>query len=143
MVKSSISTNVLLFLKTTIRLVLVCHKQTDSLWTYRLCAGTLIPMSRVLVNKPQPLEARFAKERDLVQLSFGKRLRALRTEHKLTLEMLAERADLHENYVGAVERGERNLSLYNVWRLANGLGLSASDLVQDLPRRKGKSSKSA
>ena len=100
-------------------------------------------MSRVLVNKPQPLEARFVKERDLVQLSFGKRLRAWRTEHQLTLEMLADRADLHENYVGAVERGERNLSLYNVWRLANGLGLSASDLVQDLPRRKGKSSKSA
>lgn len=100
-------------------------------------------MSRVLVNKPQPLEARFAKERDLVQLSFGKRLRALRTEQKLTLEMLAERADLHENYVGAVERGERNLSLYNVWRLAAGLGLTANDLVQDLPRRKGKSSKSA
>jgi transcriptional regulator with XRE-family HTH domain len=100
-------------------------------------------MSRVLVNKPQPLEARFVKERDLVQLSFGKRLRALRTEQKLTLQILAERADLHENYVGAVERGERNLSLYNVWRLAAGLGLSANDLVQDLPRRKGKSSKSA
>lgn len=100
-------------------------------------------MSRVLVNKPQPLEAAFAQERDLVQELFGKRLRALRNEHKLTLEMLAERSDLHENYVGAVERGERNLSLYNVWRLANGLGLSASDLVQDLPRRKGKSSKSA
>ena len=49
-----------------------------------------------------------------------------------TLEMLAERADLHANYVGAVERGERNLSLYNVWRLANGLGLSASDLVRHL-----------
>lgn len=97
-------------------------------------------MSRVLVNKPQPLEARFAKERDLVQELFGKRLRALRNEHKLTLEMLAERSDLHENYVGAVERGERNLSLYNVWRLANGLGLSASDLVQNLPPRKSKKS---
>lgn len=100
-------------------------------------------MSRVLVNKPQPLEAAFAQERDLVQELFGKRLRALRTEQKLTLEMLGEHCDLHENYVGAVERGERNLSLYNVWRLANGLGLSASDLVQDLPPRKSKQSKSA
>jgi hypothetical protein len=47
-------------------------------------------MSRVIVNKPQPLEAAFAQERDLVQELFGKRLRALRTEHKLTLEMLGE-----------------------------------------------------
>ena len=49
-----------------------------------------------------------------------------------------ESGDLHENYVGAVERGERNLSLYNVWRLANGLGLLVADLVQDLPARKAK-----
>lgn len=119
------------------------RKQTDSLWIYPYYKQKLRDMSRVLVNKPHPLEAAFVQERDLVQELFGKRLRALRTEHKLTLEMLAERCDLHENYVGAVERGERNLSLFNVWRLANGLGLSASDLVQDLPPRKSKKSKSA
>jgi transcriptional regulator with XRE-family HTH domain len=92
-------------------------------------------MSRVVVNKPQPLDARFVLERDQVQVVFGRRLRNLRTEHKLTLEMLAERADLHPNYVGAVERGERNLSLYNIWRLASGLGLSANDLMRELPVR--------
>ena len=37
-----------------------------------------------------------------------------------------------------MERGERNLSLYNIWRLAQGLGLTASDLMQELPTRKGK-----
>ena len=95
-------------------------------------------MTRVLVNKPQPLEARFAEERDRVQAAFGSRLREYRVAKQLTLEMLAEKADLHENYVGAVERGERNLSLYNVWRLANGLGLPVADLVQDLPARKAK-----
>ena len=95
-------------------------------------------MTRVLVNKPQPLEARFAQERDRVQAAFGKRVREYRTEQQLTLEMLAERSDLHENYVGAVERCERNLSLYNVWRLASGLGLPVADLVQDLPARKSK-----
>ena len=95
-------------------------------------------MNRVVVNKPQPLEARFALERDRVQAAFGNRVREFRTEQQLTLEMLAEKSDLHENYVGAVERGERNLSLYNVWRLACGLGLPIADLVQDLPTRKGK-----
>lgn len=59
-------------------------------------------------------------------------------EKQLTLEMLPEKADLHANYVGAVERGERNLSLYNFWRLAHGLGLAAADLMQELPARKGR-----
>lgn len=95
-------------------------------------------MSRVFVNKPQPLEPQFAKERDRVLAAFGKRVREYRTEQRLTLEMLAAKADLHENYVGAVERGKRNLSLYNVWRLASGLGLPVADLVKDLPIREGK-----
>jgi hypothetical protein len=49
-------------------------------------------MTRVLVNKPQPLEARFAQERDRVQAAFGKRVREFRIEQQLTLEMLV--ADL-------------------------------------------------
>jgi transcriptional regulator with XRE-family HTH domain len=95
-------------------------------------------MAQVLVNKPQPLEARFARERDRVQAVFGVRLRAFRVARQLTLEMLADKADLHPNYVGAVERGERNLSLYNIWRLAHGLDLSAADLMQKLPARKAR-----
>ena len=92
-------------------------------------------MTRVLVNKPQPLEARFALERDRVQAAFGSRLREFRVAKQLTLEMLADRADLHANYVGAVERGERNLSLYNVWRIAHGRGVAPADLMQELPER--------
>ncbi|QPN32467.1 helix-turn-helix domain-containing protein [Diaphorobacter sp. JS3051] len=95
-------------------------------------------MVRVLVNKPQPLEARFVQERDRVQAVFGSRLREFRIERQMTLEMLAEKADLHANYVGAVERGERNLTLYNIWRIAQGLGLTADELMQELPTRKGK-----
>ena len=95
-------------------------------------------MTRVIVNKPQPLEARFALERDRVQAVFGSRLREFRVSKQLTLEMLADRADLHANYVGAVERGERNLSLYNIWRLAYGLEVTAADLMQELPARKGR-----
>ena len=92
-------------------------------------------MTRVIVNKPQPLEARFALERDRVQAAFGSRLREFRVAKQLTLEMLADRADLHANYVGAVERGERNLSLYNVWRIVHGLGVAPADLMQALPER--------
>jgi transcriptional regulator with XRE-family HTH domain len=92
-------------------------------------------MTRVLVNKPAPLDARFVQERDRVQAAFGARLRKFRVARQLTLEMLADRADLHPNYVGAVERGERNLSLYNIWRLAHGLNMGPAELMQALPER--------
>lgn len=95
-------------------------------------------MLRVVVNKPQPLEEAFVKERERLQKAFGERLRKLRIDKQLTLEMLAERSDLHANYVGSVERGERNVSLFNIWRIANGLGLAASDLMGELPARKAK-----
>ena len=85
-------------------------------------------MTRVLVNKPQPLEARFAEERDRVQAAFGSRLREYRVAKQLTLEMLAERADLHANYVGAVERGERNPALVNIEIFAKAFDLSLSEL---------------
>lgn len=40
-----------------------------------------------------------------------------------------ERAELHRTYIGGVERGERNISLFNLLRIARGLGVSPADLV--------------
>jgi len=52
---------------------------------------------------------------------FGKRVRKLRLASRLSQEKSAELADLHRNYVGGVERGERNVSLLNIVKLAHGL----------------------
>ena len=62
------------------------------------------------------------------RILFGKRIRALRLERRLSQEKLAELADLHRNYVGGVERGERNVSLLNIMKLAGGLNIKASKL---------------
>jgi len=73
-----------------------------------------------------------SKELERLQQAFGEHLRALRHDRLITIEQLAELAGLHPNYVGSVERGERNLSLFNIWRLAGGLEVSVSQLVETL-----------
>ena len=95
-------------------------------------------MQRVVVNKLQPLDSTLKRERLRVQLAFGDRLRKLRHDKLMTIEQVAEIADLHPNYLGSVERGERNVSLFNIWRIASGLGLPAAALLNELPARKGK-----
>jgi transcriptional regulator with XRE-family HTH domain len=61
---------------------------------------------------------------------FGLRIKALRTEKNLTQEQFALVCGLHKNYIGMVERGERNPSLINIEIIAKGLELSISDLMK-------------
>ena len=59
----------------------------------------------------------------------GAVVRARRRSLGLSQERLAERAGLHVNYVGGIERGERNLGFLNLVRLAESLDLRMSDLM--------------
>jgi transcriptional regulator with XRE-family HTH domain len=64
---------------------------------------------------------------------FGKALRAVREQRGYSQEELAERAGLHRNYVGGVERGERNVALENIVKLAQALSVKTKDLFDSLP----------
>lgn len=66
-----------------------------------------------------------------VKSRFGNRLRQLRDERGYSQEELAERAELHRNYVGGVERGERNVALENIVKLAKALSVPPGDLFVD------------
>lgn len=60
----------------------------------------------------------------------GQNIRKLRKKMGLSQEKLAEKANLHRTYVGAVERGERNISLDNILAIAHALDVSASELLE-------------
>lgn len=62
----------------------------------------------------------------------GKAVRKRRLALKLSQEALAERADLHWTYIGGIERGERNVSLLNIVKLARALGTTASRLLNGI-----------
>lgn len=66
----------------------------------------------------------------LVQL--GKRIRALRQERKISQEELAGRADIHRNYISQIEGGKRNLSFYNVVKIARALRVTPSKLIDSI-----------
>jgi len=64
-----------------------------------------------------------------ILLQVGRRLRQLRTKAGFSQEELAARASLHRTYVGGIERGERNVAVVNLVRLAEALGVEPSDLL--------------
>lgn len=67
---------------------------------------------------------------DSILNKFGQRVKTLRIEEKLTQSEFAKKSGLHKNYVGMIERGERNPSLINIEIIAETFGISISDLMK-------------
>ena len=62
---------------------------------------------------------------------FGKRIKDLRIERGFTSQMsLALKVDLDRTYIGGIERGERNVALINIVKIARALGVEPYDLLK-------------
>jgi transcriptional regulator with XRE-family HTH domain len=66
------------------------------------------------------------------QKLFGQRVREARLKLGMSQESLADVSGLHRTYVGSVERGERNISLENIVRIARAMRTTASYLLKDI-----------
>jgi transcriptional regulator with XRE-family HTH domain len=87
------------------------------------------------VQKPAEVET--------VQKSLGHCIRELRNQEGWSQERFAEICGLHRTYMGHVERGEKNISLSTVLRVANALGIRVSDLFGRAENHNGKAAKAA
>ena len=71
------------------------------------------------------------KRNDILK-HFGARVRKLRLAKDLSQEKFAAKCKLDRTYVGSVERGERNIALRNIDKIAKALGISTSELTKGL-----------
>lgn len=68
------------------------------------------------------------REQELIKL--GKLIRSKREKQNLTQLELAEKSDVDRNYIGMLERGERNPSYLSLQKIAKGLGIPINQLIE-------------
>ena len=67
-----------------------------------------------------------------ILLNFGLRVQKLRKSKNLSQEQFADICELHRTYIGMIERGEKNITLKNIYKLTNALNISIADFFKDL-----------
>ena len=67
---------------------------------------------------------------EAIKKRFGANVRSLRKEQGFSQESFSFECDLHRTYIGAIERGEQNVSIENIAKIANALGVDIIKLFQ-------------
>ena len=65
-----------------------------------------------------------------ILILFGNKVRTYRKEKGISQEELAFRSELHRTYIGMIERAEKNITLKNIEKIANGLEISITNLFE-------------
>ena len=66
----------------------------------------------------------------MITQKFGKRVRELRLQSNMSQERFALQIDMDRTYLASVESGKRNISLENIYKIANGFGLTLEELFK-------------
>lgn len=69
------------------------------------------------------------KNKSEILIKFGDRVREIRTQRGLSQEQLAHLADVHRTYIGMIERAEKNITLININKIAEALGVDLKELL--------------
>ena len=69
------------------------------------------------------------KRSERIIVAFGKKVRQERLRLWLSQEAFARKAEIHRTYVGLIERGETNITITNIEKIAKGLNLSVTELL--------------
>jgi transcriptional regulator with XRE-family HTH domain len=73
--------------------------------------------------------------------ALGRRIRELRLKQGYSQEGFADHCGVHRTFMGTIERGESNLSFSNLVKVADGLGITLSQLLSGLEKRAGQAAK--
>jgi len=71
-----------------------------------------------------------------IRVRLGHAIRRLRSAKGFSQEGFADHVGLHRTYIGSVERGEKNISLDNIERIAKALGLNSADLLHEAQKER-------
>lgn len=74
----------------------------------------------------------FSMENNIITEKFGNRIRKLRNKTGLSQEKFALKIGMDRTYFASVELGKRNIALKNIKKIANGLGVTLSELFEGL-----------
>ncbi len=72
------------------------------------------------------------KTAKIMAIRIGGAVRARRLEMDLSQDELAWRAEVHRAYMGTIERGEQNITVYKLFQVARGLGTTPSEILKDV-----------
>ena len=67
-----------------------------------------------------------------ILIKFGDKVREIRTSQNLSQEQLSFKADVHRTYIGMIERGEKNITLINIQKIANALNIEIKNLFDGI-----------
>lgn len=69
--------------------------------------------------------------RNTIRAVLAANMRRMRQERQMSQEALADKAGIHRNYLGGIERQERNVGVDNIEKIARALGVTASELFTE------------